>query len=125
MGTNADKHARQKERRNRVDEARRQVERKAKRNRQMAIAGSVLAILVVIAAVVAMTRSDDSADQVDGSTTTTAASDAAELPAPPAGITLSAETECPPETGSPERVQKFAGPPPECIDPAATYTASV
>ena len=124
MGTNADKHARQKERRNRVDEARRQVERKAKRNRQMAIAGSVLAILVVIAAVVAMTRSDDSADQVDGSTTTTAASDAAELPAPPAGITLSAETECPPETGSPERVQKFAGPPPECIDPAATYTAT-
>ncbi len=127
MGTNADKHARQKDRRNRVDEARRQLERKAKRNRRMAILGGVLALVVVIGAVVALTGSDDSSEEsVDASdgSTTTVASDAAELPAPPTGITLSAATECPPETGSEQRVQKFAGPPPECIDPAATYTAT-
>ncbi len=126
MGTNADKHARQKERRSRVDEARRQIERKSRRNRQMAIAGAVLAILVVIGVLVVLTRSDDSADpdtNADVSSTTTA-TEAADLPAPPAGITLSAETECPPPGGSDERVQKFAGPPPKCIDPAATYTAT-
>jgi cyclophilin family peptidyl-prolyl cis-trans isomerase len=57
-------------------------------------------------------------------TTTAAAGTAAELPAPPPGITLTEATECPPAAGAPERVVKFAGPPPECIDPEATYSAT-
>lgn len=136
MGTNADKHARQKERRSRVDEARRQVEVKARRRRTLTIVGVVLAVLVVIGAVVALTSGsdDESADSTsttaadDGATTTTGPSttvaQGAPLPAPPEGITLTEATECPPADGAEERVVKFAGPPPECIDPTATYTAT-
>jgi cyclophilin family peptidyl-prolyl cis-trans isomerase len=132
VGTNADKHARQKERRGRVDEARRQVEQQARRRRTMTIGASVIAVLVVIGVVVAFTRGDDTDETAEDPTTTTVADDAtttsmeaaAELPAPLPGITLTADTECPPAEGAEERVQKFAGPPPECIDPAATYTAT-
>ena len=58
------------------------------------------------------------------STATTVATGAAELPAPPAGATLTDATTCPPADGSDERVQVFAGPPPDCLDPGATYTAT-
>ncbi len=131
VGTNAEKHARQKERRSRVDDARRQVQVKARRRRQLTIVGVVLAVLVAIGAIVALTRSgdDETADSTttttgDSTTTTAATGTAAELPAPPEGITLTEDTECPPSQGTPQRVVKFAGPPPECIDPAATYTAT-
>ncbi len=131
MGTNAEKHARQKERRSRVDEARRQVEAQARRRRTLTIVGAVIAVLVVIGAIVALTGRDDGDESADTSsttsteaTTTTAATTGAPLPEPPTGITLTEATECPPADGSPERVVKFAGPPPECIDPEATYTAT-
>lgn len=131
MGTNADKHARQKERRSRVDEARRQVEAQARRRRTLTIVGAVIAVLVVIGAIVALTGRDDGNESADASTTsvadattTTAATTGASLPEPPPGITLTEATECPPAGGSPERVVKFAGPPPECIDPEATYSAT-
>jgi cyclophilin family peptidyl-prolyl cis-trans isomerase len=132
VGTNAEKHARQKERRGRVDEARRQVEQQARRRRTMTIVGGVIAVLVVIGVVVAFTRGDDTEETASDDTPTTTASEATstsmapavELPAPPPGITLTEDTECPPAEGAEERVQKFAGPPPECIDPDATYTAT-
>lgn len=131
MGTNAEKHARQKERRSRVDEARRQVEAQARRRRTLTIVGAVIAVLVVIGAIVALTGRNDGDESADASTTsvadtttTTAATTGAPLPEPPPGITLTEATECPPAGGSPERVVKFAGPPPECIDPEATYTAT-
>lgn len=131
MGTNAEKHARQKERRSRVDEARRQVEAQARRRRTLTIVGAVIAVLVVIGAIVALTGRDDSdGESADATSTTTAdattttAATGAPLPEPPPGITLTEATECPPADGSPERVVKFAGPPPECIDPEATYTAT-
>lgn len=47
----------------------------------------------------------------------------ASLPAPPAGLTLTEATTCPPRDGSPERVSRFAGPPPQCIEPDAKYSA--
>ncbi len=97
----------------------------------MTVVGSVLAVAVVIAAVVALTggTDDETADATSttvdaGASTTTSAAAGAELPAPPTGATLTDPTECPPAQGAPERVQKFDGPPPECIDPAATYTAT-
>ncbi len=98
----------------------------------MTIVGSVIAVLVVIGAIVALTGRDDGDDEsADTSSTTTTvasttteASTGAPLPAPPEGITLTEATECPPADGSPERVVKFAGPPPECIDPEASYTAT-
>jgi cyclophilin family peptidyl-prolyl cis-trans isomerase len=131
VGTNSEKHARQKEHRDRLAEARREVEEKAKRRRLLTIVGAVLAIVVAIGVVVVLTGGGD--DETADSTTTTVADDttststpgdAATLPAPPAGATLTEATECPPADGSAERVQVFSGPPPTCIDPDASYSAT-
>lgn len=99
MGTNAAKHARQSEHRNRLDQARRQVEAEARRRRTFTIVGVLLALAVVIVAIVVMT-------------------DSGEDDAAPAA-------ECPPADGAAERVQTFDGPPPMCIDPAASYSATL
>jgi cyclophilin family peptidyl-prolyl cis-trans isomerase len=137
VGTNSDKHARQKEHRDRLAEARQQMESQARRRRLMTIIGGVLGLAIVIGVVVVLTSGggdDETADATtststpttsvgDGSTTTVDAG-AAELPAPPPGATLTAPTECPPAEGATERVQVFQGPPPECIDPDASYTAT-
>ncbi len=130
MGTNSEKHARQKEHRDRLAAARQEVEASARRRRLLTIVGAVLAVVIVIGAVVVLTGGDDD-EQGDGTTTTladapstSAPSGAADLPAPPEGVTLTEATECPPVDGSAERVQVFAGPPPMCIDPAASYTAT-
>jgi cyclophilin family peptidyl-prolyl cis-trans isomerase len=137
VGTNADKHARQSANRNRIDEARRQMEARARRRRMMTIIGGLIAVAVVIFGVVALTGDDDEVagdDPTTGedqATTTTVDDDAApddptqvELPDPPAGATLTEPTECPPEDRAEERVQVFASEPPECIDTSATYTAT-
>lgn len=109
------------------------MERNARRRRQLGIIGIVLAVAVAIGAIVLLTGKgddDETADPTttttatDGSTTTTQASTAAELPAPPEGVTLTEATECPPAQGTPQRVVKFAGPPPDCLEPGATYTAT-
>ena len=74
VGTNADKHARQKERRGRVDEARRQVQVKERRRRQLTIVGVVLAVLIAIGAVVALTGGNDEDEAASTTSTTTGAS---------------------------------------------------
>ncbi len=133
MGTNADKHARQKEGRNaRLEQARKQMASTSRRRRVVSAIGVLLGVAVIIGGVVILTSGDEPVPG-DGSTTTTAgdqssttvaSGDAADLPAPPEGITLDQETPCPPAEGSAKRVQTFAGPPPTCIDPDATYTAT-
>lgn len=103
----------------------------------MAVGAAVIAALITIVLLVALTGGKGGFDEeVDGSSTTIEPSPdvttdeiptdqaAAALPTPPAGATLSEETECPPVEGSVDRVQKFAGPPPMCIDEDATYTAT-
>lgn len=88
--------------------------------------GIVLGAAVIIGGLVMLAGGDEeSADTTTSTTdTTTTVAPAAELPAPPEGITLDRETPCPPAEGSAKRVQKFAGPPPTCIDPDARYTAT-
>ena len=44
---------------------------------------------------------------------------------PPAGETVTGDTQCPPADGSAKRTTTFAKPPPMCIDVNKTYTASV
>lgn len=133
MGTNADKRARQRENRGALNQARQEVAQKEKRRSQITMAAVAVVIVAAIAALVFFVFRGDS--EPAPSTTTTAASDtdagappadgdAAELPAPPKGITLTEATECPPADGSAERVQVFAGPPPECLTPGAAYTAT-
>src|SRR4051812_48223446 len=59
VGTNANKHARQKEHRDRLAEAREQVDAAAKRRRMLTIVGAVIALVVVIGAVVLLTGGGD------------------------------------------------------------------
>ena len=131
VGTNADKRARQAANRNRLDQARRQVEAEARRRRAITVVAGILAVAVVIVGIVLLTGDDDGGDgeAADRSSTTTTSEvapggEAAELPAPPEGVTLTEPTECPPAEGAEQRVQVFAGPPPECIDPEASYAAT-
>ncbi|CAN5509244.1 hypothetical protein BH10ACT3_BH10ACT3_16190 [soil metagenome] len=130
MTTNADKHARQKERRDRLAEARRELDHKARRRRLLSIVGGVLGLIVVIGVVVLLTTGGDdetassSTTVAEGGSTTSVPAAAAELPAPPPGATLTDATTCPPADGSAERVQVFAGPPPDCLTPGSCYTAT-
>ena len=122
MGTNSEKHARQKAHRDRLSAARQEVEAKQRRNRTLGIIGAVIGVLVIIVGIVVLTGGDDETVTSGDSTTTTAAEGA--LPEPPPGITLTDATTCPPAGGAEERVEKFAGPPPDCLDPAMSYTAT-
>ena len=130
MGTSAEKHARQKERRSRLEEAQAEMEKKAKTRRLYTSIGAGVAVVAVILGVIAMTggKKDDKSESSKESTTTLASTTtvegAAELPTPPKGLTLTEATPCPPAGGSAKRVQKFAGPPPTCIDPAKKYSAA-
>ena len=136
MGTNAEKHARQQDHRNRLNAAQAELESKARKRKILSIVGGVLAVVILIGAVVLVTgkSSDETASSPtrnagdDSSTTTSVAGEqsegAAVLPDPPAGATLTEPTTCPPADGSAERVQVFAGPPPDCLEPGAKYTAT-
>jgi cyclophilin family peptidyl-prolyl cis-trans isomerase len=136
VGTSAEKHARQKQGRTaRVQQARTHLTRQQRKQRVITVVGIVLAASLLLG-VAALLVQDSSSPSADGSTTTTTApgdtttttitdAEGAALPAPPEGVTLTEPTPCPPADGSQKRVQQFAGPPPTCIDPAATYTAEV
>lgn len=104
----------------------------------LGIVGGVVVIAAVIVALVVLTGGSDDekvATKSPGSTETTGSTvpessvpgsenAAVTLPAPPAGETLTTPTECPPAEGSATRVQKFAGPPPDCLAKGASYTAT-
>lgn len=136
MGTSSEKHARQQANRRAGDEIRRQQEA-SRRRRSLLLGGATLALcIVIVVGLVVLTgkKGDENAGGNkggSGATTTTATSgssssspgEAAELPSPPPGATLTEPTKCPPESGSAERVEKFAGPPPDCLDDGATYKA--
>lgn len=93
------------------------------------IAVAIVAV-VAIAVVIALTGSEDetaestTSTSADTSSTTAAPAEPVELPAPPPGATLTEPTECPPADGSAERVQVFAGPPPDCLQPDMAYNAT-
>jgi cyclophilin family peptidyl-prolyl cis-trans isomerase len=130
VGTSAEKHARQKQGRNaRLQEARKQVASQSRRRRVVSTLGILLGIAVIVGGLLLLVQDTDEAADTSTTTTspdaaTTTVAPAAELPAPPEGVTLDQPTPCPPAEGSAKRVQKFAGPPPTCIDPEATYTAT-
>lgn len=145
MATNADKRARQKAHRDRLAQAQAAQAAKEKRNRLYMIIGSIVIVLGIIIAIVILssggdddttpvipdddTTQDDPNAEADTDPATDPNSDPAdaagvvELPDPPAGITLTDDTECPPADGATERVQKFAGPPPECLKDGVEYSA--
>ncbi|HMV75801.1 MAG TPA: peptidylprolyl isomerase, partial [Microthrixaceae bacterium] len=132
MGTSAEKHARQKQARSsKLQEATVRARQSSRRRRLVTVIGVLLGVGIIVAGVWILTGSGDD-DTAEGSTTTTTAgdsttttaADAAELPRPPEGITLTEKTPCPPAAGTEKRVERFAGPPPTCIDHDASYTAT-
>jgi peptidyl-prolyl cis-trans isomerase B (cyclophilin B) len=127
VGTNAGKHARHKQNRSRIDQARHRASDQSRRRKIVAGLGIFLGVAVVLSGIVAITGNPASDD--DGTTTstttstTTAPGESVTLPDPPDGITLSEPTPCPPAAGTQQRVVAFAGPPPSCLEPEATYRA--
>ncbi|MEZ5311387.1 MAG: peptidylprolyl isomerase [Microthrixaceae bacterium] len=126
MGTSSDKHTRQKANREAGEALRKQHEANTRRQKiGVGIAAAFLCFAVVVLIVALTGGKDESAAKKPAAssttaptTQTTAAAPAAELPTPPPGKTLTEPTECPPTDGAAERVQKFAGEPPTCINDA-------
>jgi cyclophilin family peptidyl-prolyl cis-trans isomerase len=92
--------------------------------------GGVIVVVVVGVLVIAnlggkKSGSSSSSTSSTASTSTTAAASAVPHAAPvPAGEKLTGDTPCPKADGSSKRTSQFAKPPPTCIDPAKTYTAT-
>lgn len=106
------------------------MERRARRRRAVGVVGAVLAVALVIGVIVALTGDGDDEETASTTPPDTAPTSSVDvpgddqLPEPAEGITLEGPTECPPPEGAAERVQVFAGPPPECLTPGASYTAT-
>jgi cyclophilin family peptidyl-prolyl cis-trans isomerase len=133
VGTSAEKHARQKQGRStRLTEAKRRAAQSSRRRRIVSVIAALAGVAIIVGGVAIFRGSEDDSSSgstttttPDGETTTTTSADAVELTRPPEGITLTEETPCPPAEGTAKRVEKFAGPPPTCIDPDATYMATI
>lgn len=111
-----DKRARQKEGRAARQQALLEAQRKQTQRRRI-VRFFIPVIILAVAAVILSNRGGDDETTVQTATTTVP------VKTPVPGKTLSGETPCPPTTGAPERVAKFAQAPPMCIDPAKAYTA--
>ena len=140
-----DKRARQKELRNtRLEEARRQAERAAKRRRYIRFAAPIVAVAVLVAILAIFDGNNTSSSSSKATTTTqatgttlatgtTVAGQATTstsglkpvaLTGPGGGATLTGATPCPKMDGSSARTTTFAKAPGTCIDASKTYTAT-
>ena len=135
-----EKRTRQKElRTTRLEEAKLEAEKNARRRRLTRTGGLIAAVVVVVLGIAWLSSSGDetvssksTTTTVAGATTTSAAAGAsttsqapaATLKGPGAGATLSGDTPCPKADGSSKRTTKFAKAPPTCIDAAKTYIAN-
>src|SRR5204863_8946034 len=70
------------------------------------------------------TTASTTATTAQGATTTAAAGAVPKAQPVPAGEKITGDTPCPKADGSSKRTSSFAKPPPMCIDPAKTYTAT-
>jgi cyclophilin family peptidyl-prolyl cis-trans isomerase len=94
------------------------------RRKVVAAVAALSGVAIILGGVVSMTGTPADDTTTTTSTTVAGSGEAADLPRPPEGITLDQATPCPPAEGTARRVEVFAGPPPTCIDPAASYTAT-
>jgi cyclophilin family peptidyl-prolyl cis-trans isomerase len=83
----------------------------------------ILAILALIASATGLFSSGGSGKKVSSTASSTATS--AAPPVSVSGASISGDTPCPKADGSSPKTVKFAKPPPTCIDPNKTYTATV
>jgi cyclophilin family peptidyl-prolyl cis-trans isomerase len=125
----------QRERRAARDQAaRRAAERASRRRQAIAIAAVVVVLLAVVGTVVAAVNGADKQAAAPTTTSTTLPGDSSStiatgptvsLPPSTSGATLTGATPCPAEDGSSPRTTLFAGPPPQCLDPAVAYNAVI
>ena len=98
---------------------------RAERRRRLTVAVAIAAFVVAVIGVLTVVNRDDSTDETASTTSTTVADAESLVPPPPSpGATISGATPCPATDGSAERTTTFAEPPPMCIDPAKSYTAT-
>jgi len=116
-----DKRERQKANRQaRLAEMERQQRRSTSRKKVIRIG---LIVVVALAAAFGLSRligSDNSSTAGD-----TTVADTVPVPSTLPGDTITGETPCPAADGSTPRAATFENPPPMCIDPAKTYTATI
>lgn len=120
MGTNADKHARQK--------ANREAHRAPEPSRNRALITVAMAAAIALIGVVVWQISGDGTDEeaAAGSPDTGTPGESGDAgPGSAADSTPVTPTPCPPVDGSAERVDSFEGPPLMCIDPASTTYSAV
>lgn len=108
-----DKRQRQREGREKRQEAIRAAQRRRRRRNQGIFLG-VVAVVVALVAWLASRGGDDDTNVAADKSTSTTVKDAKAI-----------KPECPAADGSSKRALKFTGRPPMCIDPAKTYTAHV
>ena len=126
MGT--DKRERQKANRQaRLAELERQQRRSTSRKKVIRIG---LIVVVALAAAFGLSRligqDDDTVDAADSTVPTSEVATTTTVPPTTfPGATITGETPCPAADGSSERTNSFENPPPMCIDPAKTYTATI
>ena len=126
----------QRERRAARDQAARlAAERADRRRRTIAIAAVVLVLLAVAGTLFAAANGADrtktaapttTASTLPGdSSSTVPTGPTVSLPPNTSGAVLTGPTPCPQEDGSSPRTTLFAGPPPQCLDPAKPYNAVI
>jgi cyclophilin family peptidyl-prolyl cis-trans isomerase len=89
------------------------------RRRTLIVVVVILAIVALIAGATGLFSGGSSSNVATTGSSTTQASTAAK------GASITGDTPCPKADGSSPRTTTFAKPPPMCIDPAKTYTATM
>jgi len=118
----SDKRQRQDEGRLLRLEAQRVAAQKTQRKSQLRTLGFIVGGVVLVAGAFAIFTGDKPGDSASTSTSTTTPSP---VILPGAGASITGETPCPAADGSAERTTSFENPPPMCIDPAKSYTATL
>jgi cyclophilin family peptidyl-prolyl cis-trans isomerase len=91
------------------------------RRRMIVVAGVIVAIIAIILGATGIFNGGGSSKNVSSTNTSTAKS----TPTAAKGAQISGDTPCPKADGSSPRTTSFAKPPPTCIDPNKTYTATM
>ncbi len=98
---------------------------RAERRRRLTAAVAIAAFVVAIIGILTVVNRDDSSDESASTTSTSVAETDSLVPPPPGpGATITGATPCPATDGTAPRTTSFAEPPPTCIDPAKSYTAT-
>lgn len=101
---------------------------KRKRTRTgLLLAGLVVVLVGVTLAMGGLGDDDEAVDAAGASTSSTLAGTPSTVAVtiPPAGASIDGETPCPAADGTAARTTTFAQPPPTCIDPAKSYSATI